>query len=238
MLRVLLTFCFAFGALSSVVLADAANPTIVNSARPNPVIGSPPPVDVAEYAPHTKKGPNVLAFRWQLLYSNGTYTPCRDGDDGATLFPSTAYTRWLIQRFALDIVGSDEDYYKLLPGDRGFKVVAPSFLQRGTRDSILRDGSCVNGWVVFSNLPSGTTWIAVGDVGQFSDGGPTYHTEPGVEYNPALGLLEGTTKQVQGANYHRKTGGNLMISEQYHIGTDSDKPITNAKVYSFGTFFE
>ena len=217
--------------------AESDETTIVNAATPNATIGPVPDMNPAEYVPYTKKGDNVLAFPWYLHLSNGMYHPCSE-HDYAVLYPETTYTRWLIQRFALDTVGHNKREGRLFPGDRGFAVVAPSFLQPFSKDTVVRMASCNNGWIAFPHLPLGN-WIAVGAIVDFRQGGsPAMQTVPDVAFDPALGLLEESSRQVYDlhSTYDITVGGYLMISAPYHIGADSTKPSTDTKVYAFGKF--
>jgi hypothetical protein len=110
--------------------------------------GPPPPFDPADYVPYRRAGNNVLGGSPTVTTSDGRTYPCVQGDY-AQLYPSTAYTRWML------IKAMYRGYTQNEFSDPARYVGAPEYLSWFSKDSLVREGDCQNGSFQIGNLPSG-----------------------------------------------------------------------------------
>ncbi len=214
------------------------NVQIANAETANPNIGPPPVPNPADYTPYMQKGSNTLAFNWALRFTNGNFQECTPQHDYALLYPATPYTRWLLHRFALDTVGHVVKMGRAVPGDTGFAVVAPAYLQAFNKSGAVRSASCVNGWVAFHNVPLGN-YIAIGEIGHIDQGGtPGNRVTVEATYNPVLGMPVEQEKEEfdPHSTIDVTTDAYLMISAQYNIVKNVAAPITDTIVLTYGHY--
>jgi hypothetical protein len=110
--------------------------------------GPAPAFDPAEYVPYRQAGNNVIAGSPTVTTSNGRTYICKQGDF-VELYPSTAYTRWMLVKAVYR--GYTENEFS----DPARYVGAPAYLSFLSTDTIVREGDCQNGSFRIEGLPEG-----------------------------------------------------------------------------------
>jgi hypothetical protein len=110
--------------------------------------GPPPAFDPAEYVPYRQPGKDVLTGAPFVMTADGQTHACLQGDY-VWLYPSTAYTRWMLSKAAYH--GFTTNQWP----DPAEYVRAPDYLRFLSKQTIVREGDCQNGSFTIANLPPG-----------------------------------------------------------------------------------
>lgn len=127
--------------------------------------GDAPPFVDSEYDKYRKVGTSSLSGRVVLHLSDNNPVYCQgQAGEEAYLFPNTAYTRWAIQKWVLNLDHQRKVGANAFPGYKGDpRIPMPDFLLPLNDNSILRYSLCFgDGGFRFENLPAGS-YILVGE---------------------------------------------------------------------------
>ncbi len=129
--------------------------------------GVAPPFVDSEYDPYRKVGTSSLRGRVVLHLRNNISVYCEgQGGDEVYLYPNTAYMRWAIQKWVLNLDHHRRDGVDMFPGyDRDPRIPMPDYLVPLKRTQILHYALCSGyGDFKFDNLPAGS-YTFVGEAG-------------------------------------------------------------------------
>jgi hypothetical protein len=155
--------------------------------------GSPPPFAPAEFAPYIGRGTLTFVVRPHVLLKDGEALRADDSND-AYLYPDTAFTRWMLEKYAFLANGND-DWQKIsldFPG-QGFPKL-PNLLT-ASGETYIHPGSTAvhatrcqaDGICVFRGLRPGK-YIFFGQLWKYHSAcqAPMTH----VDYDPITGISQ------------------------------------------------
>ena len=228
----LVAFAIVAGWSSSSTLANVASkmPNVALNAVSDP--GPAPTFDASEYADlHPKTGTSTIVA--QLHVDDGIPQVLSCEGQEVSLYPNTAYTRWMLSKWLREVDGRHEEFGMSYPGDYKTDIGIPDYLKppyvRIHDTSVVQDGECdAYNHVAFTNVPAGN-YIFVGEVqrsygGSMAPGGNVIVQTPNGEYPmPTSGTL---THGHMGDGYILVTHLALVVKagQSYEIKPDNIYP--------------
>ncbi|MBD5633651.1 MAG: hypothetical protein IAI49_04145 [Candidatus Eremiobacteraeota bacterium] len=141
----------------------AGTPALARSPVPPPPLnvladpGPAPAFDASEYAGYRlRSGTATLWVNLVVDEPDGNQQKCNG--EGALLFPDTAYTRWMLAKWARMLDGHIWGPGVLFPGDYATHIDLPNALREDKYepDSDLQFGECdASNFISFKNVPAG-----------------------------------------------------------------------------------
>jgi hypothetical protein len=150
----ILGLCAFIGASHAAGAKASAPVSWALNVLPDP--GPKPTLDARDYDAYMKEGTSVVTGRLTLPASFGRGLVCI-GED-VLLYPSTPYTRWMIQTWARELDGGTDEFGLLEPDDTKTGIQVPAYLRALADDppTAVRFGHCdESNNIIISRIPAG-----------------------------------------------------------------------------------
>ncbi|MBD5655581.1 MAG: hypothetical protein IAI50_10460 [Candidatus Eremiobacteraeota bacterium] len=191
------------------------------SVLPDP--GPKPKLDPRDYDAYMKEGTSVITGRMELPDTFGRNLTCI-GED-VLLYPSTAYTRWIVQTWAREIDGGTEAIGLDEPDDSRTGIGTPAYL-RAMRDdppTAIRFGHCdQSNNIYIGHIPAGRYLLVTQLNRQVS---ADFHHEYGQ-------VIVQTPNGEYPENYGTRTTGGFRYDDGYVVTFNGELEVRAGQQYS------